>query len=169
MKLHSRLSGKPPLATSVDVASRLGCDARPVDPTADAGQLTLMSYVWPDQLHRLARLRAACSVAAQVEATVVQGNAAPWTRRQLAERAQGAATVVFHSIVTQYLAEHERARFETALREAGERASADAPLAWLRMEPADDLTDVRLTVWPGAREQLLARAGYHGDPVEWLG
>jgi hypothetical protein len=36
------------------------------------------------------------------------------------------------------------------------------------MEPAtDEFTDVRLTVWPGGEDRLLARAGYHGDPVEW--
>jgi hypothetical protein len=31
-----------------------------------------------------------------------------------------------------------------------------------------ELTDVRLTVWPGGAEHRLARAGYHGDPVRWL-
>jgi hypothetical protein len=27
---------------------------------------------------------------------------------------------------------------------------------------------VRLTLFPGGEDTLLARAGYHGDPVEWL-
>jgi hypothetical protein len=35
------------------------------------------------------------------------------------------------------------------------------------MEPAGELTDVRLTLWPGGEERLLAQAGYHGDPVIW--
>jgi hypothetical protein len=73
------------------------------------------------------------------------------------------ATVVFHSIVMQYLPAAERDRFERALR------AAPGPVAWLRMEPAtDELTEVRLTLWPEGEERLLARAGYHGDPVEWL-
>jgi hypothetical protein len=68
----------------------------------------------------------------------------------------------------QYLGGEERAGFEAAVREAGARATAAAPLAWLRMEPDDEQrTDVRLTVWPGGSERRLARAGYHGDPVEW--
>ena len=25
-----------------------------------------------------------------------------------------------------------------------------------------------LTTWPGGEERLIARAGYHGRPVEWL-
>jgi hypothetical protein len=70
------------------------------------------------------------------------------------------ATVVFHSIVMQYLPAAERERFEQALE------AAPGTVAWLRMEPADDdLTDVRLTL--EGEDRLLARAGYHGDPVEW--
>jgi hypothetical protein len=74
-------------------------------------------------------------------------------------------TVVFHSIVLQYLGEAERAAFTRHLEDAAARASAEAPLAWLRMEPADELAEVRLTAWPGGDERLLCRAGYHGSPV----
>ncbi|HYP54817.1 MAG TPA: DUF2332 family protein, partial [Solirubrobacterales bacterium] len=52
------------------------------------------------------------------------------------------------------------------LREAARRATAEAPLAWLRMEPAGEWTDVRLSTWPDGESRLLARAGYHGSPVE---
>jgi hypothetical protein len=69
------------------------------------------------------------------------------------------ATVVFHSIVMQYLPETERERFERAV------AQASGTVAWLRMEPAGDMTELRLTL--AGEERLLARAGYHGDPVEW--
>jgi hypothetical protein len=27
---------------------------------------------------------------------------------------------------------------------------------------------LRLTLWPAGDELLLARVGFHGDPVEWL-
>jgi hypothetical protein len=74
-----------------------------------------------------------------------------------------AAVSVFHSIVMQYLPGGERDRFERTV------ASAPGSVAWLRMEPAGELTDVRLTLFPGGEELHLARAGYHGDPVEWLG
>jgi hypothetical protein len=36
------------------------------------------------------------------------------------------------------------------------------------MERGSDEADVRLTVWPGGAERLIARAGYHGPPVRWL-
>jgi hypothetical protein len=169
VRLTSAVAGEPPLDGTVSVASRAGCDSRPVDPTTMEGQLTLSSYVWADQLDRLARLRAACRLAAGVEASVVQARAGEWTSEQFGREPGEAATVVFHSIVMQYLSADERAGFEATVREAGERASPQAPLAWLRMEPEDaERTEVRLTVWPGGGERALARAGYHGDPVEWL-
>jgi hypothetical protein len=155
-----RVRGRPPLDTPLRIASRAGCDARPVDPRSEEGRLTLASYVWPDQLERLERLRAALALAAEVEAPVERAGAAEWTKARLAEPTPGTATVVFHSIVMQYLPAAERERFEEALE------AAPGTVAWLRMEPADDdLTDVRLAL--GGEDRLLARAGYHGDPVEW--
>lgn len=69
----------------------------------------------------------------------------------------------------QYLPAAERQRFEDLMLSAGGRATAAAPLAWLRMEPAGERVEVRLTCWPGGSEQLLARVGYHGSPVRLLG
>ena len=167
--LRAALSGEPPFDAELAVASRAGCDARPVDPTTEEGVLTLSSYVWADQVARLDRLRSACRVAVQTDAQVVAARGESWTRERLADPAPGTATVVFHSIVMQYVEEQEREGFRAAVREAGARATAEAPLAWLTMEPADlRRADLRLTVWPGGDERLLARVGYHGDPVEWV-
>jgi hypothetical protein len=82
---------------------------------------------------------------------------------------RGVATVVFHSIVMQYLSTGDRRLVEELFEEAGRRASVAAPLARLAMEPAGEMADVRLTLWPGGTERLIARAGYHGRPVFWLG
>jgi hypothetical protein len=117
----------------------------------------------PTRWIRLDRLRAALTVAGGVDAPVERGHAAEWIEDRLAQPAGGAVTVVFHSIVMQYLAAAELERFERALGGARE------PLAWLRMEPQDErLTSLRLTLWPAADELLLAQVSYHGDPVEWL-
>ena len=43
----------------------------------------------------------------------------------------------------------------------------DAPVAWLRFEPAGPVGDLRLTWWPGGEETVLATAEYHGIPVHW--
>jgi hypothetical protein len=158
--IRSRLvgAGRPPFGTPLEIASRAGCDPRPVDPRSQEGRLTLTSYVWPDQLERLERLRAALEVAREVDAPVERAGAADWIEARLAEPAPGAATVVFHSIVMQYLPDAERERFERAVR------SHD--VAWLRMEPADEAAELRLTL--AGEDRLLARGGYHGDFLEWL-
>jgi hypothetical protein len=76
--------------------------------------------------------------------------------------------VLVHSIVLQYLSPARRRDLREAVADAGRRATASAPVAWLRMEPAtDDAAEVRLTLWPGGEDRLLGTAGYHGPPVRW--
>jgi hypothetical protein len=158
----------PPLGdTTVEVVERGGCDRAPVDPTTDAGRHTLRSYVWPDQVDRLVRLDAALDVAGRVPARVDATDAGEWLAARLAEPVPGLATVVVHSIVWQYLAAGTRDRLRAALGEAGGRATPDAPLAWLRMEPAGTVSDLRLTWWPGGDEQVLGTAAYQGVPTWW--
>ena len=75
--------------------------------------------------------------------------------------------MVVHSIVWQYVSKETRDRMRAALRRAGARATAAAPVAWLRMEPAGPLADLRLSWWPGDAEEVLGHGGYHGRPVRW--
>jgi hypothetical protein len=163
--------GVPPFDVPCTVVTREGCDAEPVDPTTDAGRLTLVSYVWPDQRERLATLSGALDVAARVPAPVERARAADWLGRKLGERMTEAATVVFHSIVWQYLSDEEQRRVRDTIEDAARRASSTAPLAWLRLEPSADKTyaELRLLCWPGDADRLLATAGFHGRPVRWLG
>jgi len=159
----------PPLAVTCRIAERAGCDRHPLDPCSDAGRVILVSYVWPDQHERLALLRGAFEVACRVPAPVEAAEAPDWLAARLMSHIPGTATVVFHSIVMQYLERAERRRLRALLEEAGDRATADAPLAWLRMEPGTDQADVQLTLWPGGSKRLIARSGFHGRPVHWLG
>jgi hypothetical protein len=169
VKLEFELEGEAPaLPSHVEISSRQGCDASPIDPTTAEGELTLLTFVWPDQTERIARMRFALEVAREEPAELQRESAAVWARRMLGEATPGQATVIYHSIVSQYLSDEERQSLFDGIREAGERASADAPLAWLRMEPADDRADVELTLWPGGETRRIARVGYHGSPVELL-
>lgn len=159
----------PPFGVSAKVVERAGCDRFPVDATTKEGRRTLMSYVWPDQVARLRLLEGAFVVAQQVPVSVERAEADDWLERALAATRPGAATVVFHSIVMQYLDEGARLRVEETLRAAGERATDEAPLAWLRMEPGADQAEVRLTLWPPGSERRVATSSYHGGAVRWLG
>jgi hypothetical protein len=151
------------------VTQRAGCDTQPVDPTSDEGRLTLLSYVWPDQTGRIRNLRAALEIAARVPAEVERANAADWLERELAEKTPGQATIVYHSIVLQYLSDEDFERVGRAITSAGRAANADAPVAWLRMEPGGEQAQVRLTLWPEGRERSVASCSYHGAAVRWLG
>jgi hypothetical protein len=160
--------GAPTFPAAVEIAERRGCDAAPIDPSSPAGRLTMLAYIWPDQKFRLERMRAALRLVEEVPIELDREAAAPWAERMLAEPVPGAATVVYHSIVMQYLGEEELAALHRQIAAASARATVDAPLAWLRMEPAGDHADLHLTVWPGGEERQLAHAGYHGTPVELL-
>jgi hypothetical protein len=163
----------PDLSTQAIVVERAGCDPDPVDPTTDEGRLTLSSYVWPDQDWRWNALSGALEVAAQVPVEVERSGAAEWLGKRLAEEVD-AATVVFHSIMWQYMSDEEQELVVELLHEAASRATEQAPFAWLRMEPPaeddeDELGHVHLTVWPRGETRFVARTGYHGRPIIWLG
>ena len=160
---------RPPLPRAVWVMERAGCDAEPIDPTTEDGALALQCFVWPDQLERMVILRGAIQVARRTPATVDRANAADWVEARLLQRRGGSATVVYHSVMWGYMTNDDQERITRALHEAGEAATEADPLAWLRMEPGEDQTDVTLTLWPGGTERRLATAGFHGKPVRWLG
>ena len=160
----------PPLRGEIRIAQRRGSDIAPIDPSTPQGRLTMMSFVWPDHLERLARLKAALDIAARFPVTIDQADAGDWLTHHLASAPRaGVATVVFHSIVWQYLPRPTRDRVRGALYAAAARAHQGAPLFWLRMEPATAaFADVRLTTWPGGSEEVLAEVGYHGADIRWL-
>jgi hypothetical protein len=157
----------PDLSVAAPVAERRGCDPNPIDPSTGDGRALLRSFVWPDQRERLERLDAAIAVAATVPVTVDRASAGPWLDDRLARPVLGTATVVVHSVMMQYLTEAERTQVHDRLGRAGERAAPRAPLAWLRMEPAGPIAEVRLTTWPGGRTRLLATSTFHGPPITW--
>jgi hypothetical protein len=170
VRLLDRYDGRPPPfePAAVDVVERRGCDPAPLDATSEEGRLALTSFVWPDQRERLDLLRGAMTVAARLPAHVDAEPAAPWLERRLRARVRDCLTVVFHSIVWQYVGRSERDDIRAAIAAAGARADDAAPLAWLRMEPEGSVTSVRATVWPGERTVVLAAAGFHGRPVTWM-
>jgi hypothetical protein len=151
----------------VRVAARDGCDRSPIDPTDEDGRLSLCAYLWPDMIERRVRLDAALAIAADVPASVEAADLGEWLESRLAVPAPGRATVAYHSIVWQYVDGASRDRMRAALHIAGEDAGDDAPVAWLRLEPAGPVADLRLTWWPGGAEEVLATSGYHGTPVHW--
>ena len=133
--------------------------------------MALTGSVWADQRARLDRLNGAIDLARRYPATVDRASLDTWTEHQVAALPAGCATVVFHSVVSEYLRVQVRERFVAALRDAGARATNARPLAWVQLEPISALRHhgLELTLWPGGETSILARCSAHGSDVEWLG
>jgi hypothetical protein len=155
------------LDAPIHVVARRGCDLSPLDPAREEHRLALQASVWADQVARFQRLRGALELAARVPATVDQASIMQWLPARLAEPAEGTATIVYHSIVEEYVPAGELAAFYQTMEEAGARASARAPLGWVRLEPQPGQKRHQLTLrlWPGGVEQPLALSGAHGTNV----
>lgn len=160
--------GPPPPAADVVIHDRAGCDLTPIDVLSIEDVLRLRAYVWPDQPDRLSRLDQALDVAEASPVPVERADAADWLEARLTGCRTGVTTILFHSIVWQYIARQSQERIERTVVEAGHRARAETPFAWLRMEPATmEAAALRLTLWPGGETIRLADVDYHGRWVRW--
>lgn len=151
------------VAAELRIVARAGCDLAPLDPSQPDDQLALLSYIWPDELHRIERMRAALSVAARDPVPVAARRGSEWLPDALAAAHRGELVVVWHSVMRQYVEPEEWAAIETAL---------DGPpgVVRLSMEPALDRTaQMQLTVHDpaGAPAQRLAVCDDHGLPIRW--
>lgn len=158
-------------AARLRIVARAGCDLTPIDASTHDGRLELASYVWPDEPERLERVALAAEIAARNPVAVEARGAAAWLVGRLADERPDVLTVVWQSVVDQYLDDGER----EALRAAFTSAAA-SPLAWLTLEPPPSGTgtsfELRCRERPEADGSgaalLLAEADYHGPPVRWL-
>lgn len=171
VRLAPKWQGKAAPDVALDIQSRAGCDLHPADPGLKEDRERLISFLWPDQLDRIARTRAALEIAAKSDIRVVKADALDWLEQRTATASDEVAHVIYSTIAWQYLPEAARARGEEIIAAAGARASDTAPLAWARMEvdgnsPGAGLT---LTLWPGGEQHLVGRADFHGRWVDWFG
>jgi hypothetical protein len=150
-------------ASALEIVARAGCDLSPLDPTRAEDQLTLLSYIWPDELHRIDRMRAALSVAERDPIPVTARPASEWLPEMLAGGRGDELTVVWHSVMRQYVEATEWSAIERALRN-------HPRLVRLSMEPAlDQHAQMQLTVHDPAEAspRMLAVCDDHGVPIRW--
>ncbi len=169
VRLAPEWQGLPYELQPVDVISRAGCDLYPLDVLDEAKQKRLLSYIWPDQSERIARTKAAIDIAVDADTKIAKADAIDWLEVRLKPRHEGAVHVVYHTIAWQYFPDDVQNRGVELMQQAGERATKNAPLAWLRFEmdgksPGAALT---LTLWPTGEEIYLARADFHGRWIDW--
>jgi hypothetical protein len=172
LQLDTEWQGRPPpLQAQLRVVETAACDRKPIDIDDPAQRRRLKAYLWPDQTERIVRFDAAADMAVAAGVRVEAADAADWAEANAAPRA-GVATVFFHSIFWQYLPADTQAAIRASLKRHGAAATPEAPLAWLRMEPAAGQLvpiELRLTLWPGGEERQLAVVHAHGAKVAWEG
>jgi len=157
---------RPDIAQCPTLLSRAGCDIAPLDARNENDQLTLLSFVWPDQFDRFARLRNAINSACASPTYVSpdQKDAAEWIHQQFENISFDEPVLIFHSIVWQYLSQKTKDAFREAVNNHCTRRSA--PTGWLRMEPAGPVADLRIDIWQGTKkthgDQVIADSSYHG-------
>lgn len=162
----------PPVDAPLRVIERHACDIAPIDLDDPAQRFRLRAYIWADQRERLSRLESAIDLARAHGPRVDHADAGEWVSAKLREPTEApSATVLYHSVMWQYMPPDTQAAIQASLEETGDRATSAAPLAWLRLEPLASASGFELcmTLWPGAREFQLAVAHPHGSSVSRSG
>lgn len=172
--------GDPPVPSSMPlISARVGLDASPVDAVDPAAARWLRACVWPDQVARSDRLRAALAIAADHPPEVRLGDAVASVAGLAREAGEFGHPVVMNSWVLNYLTDEQRVAYVEQLDAVG----ADRDLSWVFAEspyrcaglpmPTDQklahLTLVMLARWRGGERTLdhVATAHPHGRWLHW--
>ena len=171
VKLKPKWDGPMPSLADIQVQERRGCDLNPAKLSNPDEITNLLSYLWADQPERITRTKHAFDMATKHPYHVDKMDAIDWLKKRLSTPYLGAVHVIYHTIAWQYFPDALKKQGKALIKEAGAKATKNAPLAWLRFEadgqaPGGALT---LTIWPGGITKTLARADYHGRWVNWIG
>ncbi|HEX8871104.1 MAG TPA: DUF2332 domain-containing protein [Lentzea sp.] len=170
--LDPEWTGRPPadLSHRLRVVGRAGCDISPIDVSTEDGRLHLSSFVWADQVDRLNRLRDALDLAATDPVKVEKSAGPEWLAKQLARVERDVLTVVWHSVVWQYVSPADRAMGRAVLADAAAKATPTTPLALLVFEPRREIDykfALMLKLWPAGISLSLGVGEGHGIPFTW--
>ena len=77
--------------------------------------------------------------------------------------------VLMHAVAMQYAGSKRASAF--ALMRSASAGKRPAPFAWLRFEADAEFEDqgsLRLTLWPGGTEEVLAIGDTHRERLRWM-
>ncbi len=179
LTINCDVRGEPPIPSRVpDVGWSLGIDASPIDVNDDEAVRWLEACVWPEQVERFDRLRAAVRLARQHGVVVEQGDAVDSLASAVGRAREHGHPVVTTSWVLNYLSAERRSDFVNQI----DRIGATMDLSWVIAESpketpelpghagSDELiTVISLVTWRDGRRAVrrLATAHPHGNWVNW--
>jgi hypothetical protein len=147
-----------------EIAGRLGCDMLPFSLDTAEQELTLMSYIWPDQVARLERLQEGIAVFREVQTGPAPIQLFPVNLPEgLGDFLQNAVSmnetpvVIYNTFITIYLSDKGDSFKKTIGRWAADRQQ---PVLWLQWEPMHDLEGGPEYGWCGWTADLW-QAGEH--------
>ncbi|MFF1904972.1 DUF2332 family protein [Kitasatospora sp. NPDC058218] len=156
-----------------EVVWRAGVDLNPLDVRDQDDVRWLESLVWPEQTHRLERLRGAVRIARAEPPELVRGDLNATVRQLVARSPEGATPVVFHSAVLSYLPPAAVEDFAATMRTLpGHWISNEAPAtlpAVARQLPDHSVTSGRAAFALALDGRAVALTGPHGQSLDWLG
>ena len=150
--------GAPIDAPLPPIVHRVGIDLDPIDVRDPVAASWLQACVWPEQLHRHARLGAALDLAAADPPTIVQGDALDELADVVEDCPDDAHVVVINSWVLVYLRRERQEALGTLIDTLG----ASRPLTWLS---AEHPTCLERYADPDPGASTLSRTARRHDPV----
>ena len=152
-----------------DIVWRAGLDLNPLDVNNPEDVAWLETLVWPGQETRLARLRAAISVAQAAPPRLCAGDLTRDLAPLMAEAPQGATLVVFHTAVLTYVQNQ-------AARDRFAQDMLNSQAVWLSNEGLRVFPQYAGPETPRHADkflllrngQPLARTGPHGQSLDWI-
>lgn len=161
-RVRPPLPDRPP-----EVAWRVGVELSPVDLGDPDAVRWLEALIWPENVARVERLRAAAALARAARPRIVAGDALELLPELIAEAPAGATLCVYHTHVTYQLSPELRGRLDELLGREGRRRR----LLRLSCEGfGAEHPRLTLSRYEGgaAVERLLAVTSGHADWIEWL-
>ena len=171
VRLRTRLMGpgQPDFdAPLPPVVARVGLDLHPIDVRTDVDDVAwLEACLWPEQLDRFERFRAAVALTAADPPVLVQGDLLDDLPALLDGLPDGAHAFVFHSWVLTYVAKARRPGLADILRQA----ARGRPVSWFSAEAAGVVQEVEGPPTEDAGLTVLGLTTFRdgGERTTWLG
>lgn len=148
------------------VQRRVGIDLNPLDLNDPDDLRWLEALIWPEQVERRRRLRAAVRVRATVQVEMVRADASSAIGGVLDRLPTAGPALVFHAFTLNQFGVEQRERFDRALEAAASRRSISR-IGFEYWTGTDDWPEIRV----GLAERSLVRsmqAHPHGDWIRAL-